>query len=380
MKEHAFFMFQNNPMIELFFENERLVAHKDLDYVAPVPHANWAKGLTTPQLEEYLLDRRISEGRDNRRKTYFEGKSLSKYQEMKAYRGADIDDDCWIKYAEDNLCAERVLSSLGSSPKGNQHKWEDGRYFYKQDKFKGEALSEYLCSLFLQASNCPIPYISYRLSGSPSVCKSTTYKPNFTFVSFYKIIEREVNLGRVDKINSMDKWMKKWSRLSSVDKVEYVCSAFKKLGVSRNDTLKYLTYMVELDTLVLNIDRHLNNFGLRYNFNKRIYEPMFLFDQGISLCVGEGIFDSLANMRNTRKVKMQPFSTSLSRNRSCLPAFGFSFNVREFVKLLDSTNTFNKAFLKESTQFKVLKSRFAIVYHTDINGINILNYLEENGY
>ena len=380
MKEHAFFMFQNNPMIELFFENERLVAHKDLDYEAPIPHANWAKGLTTPQLEEYLLDRRISEGRDARRKTYFEGKSLSKYQEMKAYRGADIDDDCWIKYAEDNLCAEMVLSSLGSSPKGNQHKWEDERYFYKQDKFKGEALSEYLCSLFLQASNCPIPYISYSLSGSPSVCKSTTYKPNFTFVSFYKIIEREVNLGRVDKINSMDKWMKKWSRLSSVDKVEYVCSAFKKLGVSRNDTLKYLTYMVELDTLVLNIDRHLNNFGLRYNFNKRTYEPMFLFDQGISLCVGEGIFDSLANMRSTRKVKMQPFSTSLHRNRSCLPAFAFSFDVREFVKLLDSTNTFNKAFLEESTQFKVLKSRFAIVYHTDINGINILNYLEENGY
>lgn len=380
MKEHAFFMFQNNPMIELFFENERLVTHKDLDYVAPIPHANWSKGLTTPQLEEYLLDRRISEGRTDRKETYFGGKSLSKYQEMRAYRGADIDDECWIKYAEDNLCAEKVLSSLGSSPKGNQHKWEDGRYFYKQDKFKGEALSEYLCSLFLQASNCPIHYISYRLSGSPSVCKSTTYKPNFTFVSFYKIIEREVNLGRIDKINSMDKWMKKWSRLSSVDKVEYVCSAFKKHGVSRNITLDYLTYMVELDTLVLNIDRHLNNFGLRYNFNKRTYEPMFIFDQGISLCVGEGIFGSLANMRNTRKVKMQPFSTSLHRNRSCLPEFGFYFNVKEFVKLLDSTNTFGKLFLTTSTQFKVLKARLAIVYHTDINGINILNYLEENGY
>ena len=137
--------------------------------------------------------------------------------------------------------------------------------------------------------------------------------------------------------------------------------------------------MVELDTLVLNIDRHLNNFGLRYNLNKRTYEPMFLFDQGISLCVG-GIFDSLSNMRNTRKVKMQPFSTSLYRNRSCLPAFAFSFDVKEFVKLLDSTNTFGKQFLKTSTQFKILKARLAIVYQTDINGINVLSYLEENGY
>lgn len=380
MKEHAFFVYKDNPMLELFFEDERLVAHKDLDYVAPIPHANWAKGLTTPQLEDYILDRRISERRTNRKDTYFGGKSLSKYQEMKAYRGADIDDECWIKYSDDDLSAERVLSSMGSSPKGDQIKWEDGRYFYKQDKFKGEAISEYLCSLFLQASNCPIPYIPYRLSGNMGVCKSTNYKPNFTFVPFYRIVEREVNLGRIDKINSMDKWMKMWTRLSSLDKVEYVCSAFKKLGVSRNDTLDYLTYMVELDTLVLNIDRHLNNFGLRYNFSKRTYEPMFLFDQGISLCVGEGIFDSLANMRNTRKIKMQPFSTSLHRNRSCLPAFAFSFNVKEFIKLLDSTNTFGKQFLKMSTQFKVLKARLAIVYHTDINGINILNYLEENGY
>ena len=380
MKEHAFFMFQNHPVIELFFENERLVAHKDLDYVAPIPHANWAKGLTTHQLEEYILDRRIAEGRNNRSKLYFGGKSISKYQEMKAYRGSDIDDECWIKYEDDEFGAERIFCSIGSSPKGDQNKWESAGYFYKQDKFQGEAMAEYLCSLFLQASNCPIPYIPYRLSGGTGVCKSPSYKPNYTFVPFYKIVEHEVRLGKIDKVDSMNKWMKRWNRLSSVDKVEYVCSVFKLLGVSRNDTLNYLTYMVELDTLVLNIDRHLNNFGLRYNLNKRTYEPMLLFDQGISLCVGEGIFDSLANMRNTRKVKMQPFSTSLHRNRSCLPAFAFSFDVKEFVKLLDSTNTFGKQFLRISTQFKVLKSRLAIVYYTDINGINVLNYLEENGY
>lgn len=380
MKEHAFFMFQNHPMIELFFENERLVAHKDLDYVAPIPHANWAKGLTTPQLEEYILDRRIAEGRSNRSKLYFGGKSLSKYQEMKAYRGVDIDDECWIKYEDDDFGAERIFSSIGSSPKGDQNKWESVGYFYKQDKFQGEAMAEYLCSLFLQASNCPIPYIPYRLSDGTGVCKSPSYKPNFTFVPFYKIIEHEVRLGKIDKVDSMNKWMKRWNRLSSVDKVEYVCSAFKKLRVSRNDTLDYLTYMIELDTLVLNIDRHLNNFGLRYNYMERTYEPMFLFDQGLSLCVGEGIFGSLRDMRNTRKIKMQPFSTSLHRNRSSLPEFRFAFDVKEFVRLLNTTNTRGKQFLLMSTQYSVFKSRLAIVYHTDVNGINILNYLEENGY
>lgn len=273
------------------------------------------------------------------------------------------------------------FKSLGESPAGDQIKWTDGKYHYKQDKFLGEAMSEYLCSLFLQASNCPIPYIPYRLDSNPSICKSPTYKPNFTFISFYSIVKREVKKGNIRKVDSLEKWVKVvWNRLSSVEKVEYVCSLFKKLGVSRNDSIVYLTCMVELDTLVLNIDRHLNNFGVRYNRSRGSYEPMFLFDNGISLCVGNGTFGSLHDMRDTRKVKMQPFSTSLRKNRLCLPEFRFAFDVKEFVRLLDSTNTFGKQFIKVSTQYSVFKGRLAVVYKTDINGINIMNYLEENGY
>lgn len=273
------------------------------------------------------------------------------------------------------------FKSLGESPAGDQIKWIENGYFYKQDKFSGEAMAEYLCSLFLQASNCPIPYIPYRLDGNPSICKSPFYKPNFSFIPFYNMVKREVKKGNIPKVDSLGKWSKVvWNRLSSVEKVEYVCSLFQKVGVSRKDTIIYLTCMVELDTLVLNIDRHFNNFGVRYNKVNDCYEPMFLFDNGISLCVGRGVFGSLRNMRDTRKVKMQPFSTSLRRNRSCLPEFRFAFDVREFVRLLDSTNTFGKQFMRVSTQYSVFKGRLAIVYKEDINGINIMKYLEENGY
>jgi len=117
-----------------------------------------------------------------------------------------------------------------------------------------------------------------------------------------------------------------------------------------------------------------------FNRSRNSYEPMFLFDNGISLCVGNGTFGSLRDMRDTRKVKMQPFSTSLRKNRSCLPEFRFAFDVREFVRLLDSTNTFGKQFIKVSTQYSVFKGRLAVVYKTDINGINIMKYLEEHGY
>lgn len=275
------------------------------------------------------------------------------------------------------------FSSLGGSPKGDQNKWRVGNYICKQDKYSGEAIAEYLCSIFLQSSNCPVPYIPYRFHGSPNVCKSPSYTPKFSFFSFNVIIEWKLEVGAFvhDGVDSYEKWAKRvWCRLSSKDKVEYVCNLFNEFGVSRKDTLTYLTCMVELDTLVLNTDRHLNNFGIRYNHSNNCYEPMFLFDQGFSLAVGEGIFGSLRDMRDTRKVKMQPFSTSLRKNRSCLPEFRFAFDVIEFVKLLDSTNIYGKQFLRVSTQFSVLKGRLAIVYKKDINGINIMKYLEENGY
>lgn len=275
------------------------------------------------------------------------------------------------------------FSSLGGSPKGDQNKWRVGSYICKQDKYSGEAIAEYLCSIFLQASNCPVPYIPYRFHGSPNVCKSPSYTPKFSFFSFNVIIEWKLEVGAFvhDGIDSYEKWAKRvWCRLSSKDKVEYVCNLFNEFGVSRKDTLTYLTCMVELDTLVLNTDRHLNNFGIRYNHSNHRYEPMFLFDQGFSLAVGEGIFGSLRDMRDTRKVRCNLLVPVYEKNRSCLPEFRFAFDVIEFVKLLDSTNIYGKQFLRVSTQFSVLKGRLAIVYKEDINGINILNYLEEYGY
>lgn len=115
MKEHAFFMFQNNPMIELFFENERLVAHKDLNYVAPIPHANWAKGLTTAQLEGYILDRRPTYVfPDSMYRYYYKHSDSNPYQDMKDCRGVSHhnDDDCWIKYDYDNFNYQELLIKL----------------------------------------------------------------------------------------------------------------------------------------------------------------------------------------------------------------------------------------------------------------------------
>lgn len=115
MKEHAFFMYKDNPMIELFFEDERLVAHKDLDYVAPIPHINWVKGLTTKELESKLLKRRESYVfTGSMYRYYYKNSNSQPYQDMKDCRGVSRhdDDDCWVKYGYDDFNYEELLIKL----------------------------------------------------------------------------------------------------------------------------------------------------------------------------------------------------------------------------------------------------------------------------
>lgn len=138
--------------------------------------------------------------------------------------------------------------------------------------------------------------------------------------------------------------------------------------------------MAELDTLVFNTDRHFNNFGLMYDLEEQRYKPMFLFDQGFSLAVGEGIFGSVRKLTDPYRVKMQPFSTTLSKNRRALPDFKFEFDVLKFILLLDETNILTKEELKETTQFRILKRRLATEYQTDVHGRDILKTLISCGY
>ena len=278
-----------------------------------------------------------------------------------------------------------MVSLISQSPKGNQPKWADSEYFYKQDNFPGESLSEYICSLFLESSSCDIPFLTYRLT-QPYITKSLNYKPRFTMLPFERLVAiyltetgYKSNL-RTYKEGVINYWYKQfWMRHSSAKRLEFVLTVFNYFGVSEGESLKYLTYMVELDTLVLNIDRHFNNFGLMYDYKESRYKPMFLFDHGLSLCVGEGQLGSLKDMTNLRKVKMQPFSSRLSSNRSVLPPFKFSFDVVRFVDLVKESFPFGLEYLKSSTQYIVFKHRLRVEYVKDCNGVDILEYLTNVG-
>lgn len=390
MLEVAHFMYLDTPLLELTYDEGKLIKAVDLGFRTNIPHVDMILELPLRSLGLYLLSRRHSSGRLNR-SDLFGGKHLTPFEELKVYGGADLDDNCyvrfdWFSYNSDDLFSlPSSTNRVSSSPKGNQPKWETGSLFYKQDNFPNECLAEYLVSLFLESSNCPVPFIPYRLE-TRDICSSPNYKPRYMLFPFAQMLTFElvfdVSKHRVGKGSpTFNYWYKQvWSRLSAKEKVDYVIDLFARYGVPLDDSLAYLTTMVELDTLVLNTDRHFNNFGLIYDLEEQQYKPMFLFDQGFSLAVGEGIFGSVRKLTDPYRVKMQPFSTSLSKNRRALPDFKFEFDVVKFIVLLDRTNPLTKEELKETTQFRILKRRLATEYQTDVRGRDILKTLISCGY
>lgn len=390
MLEIAHFMYLDVPLLELTYEDGKLIKSVDLGFRTNIPHVDMILELPLRSLELYLLGRRHSSGR-LKRLSLFDGERLSPFEELKVYGAADLDDNCYIRFdwfpytSEDLFGLPSSINRVSSSPKGNQPKWETGDRFYKQDNFLNESLAEYVVSLFLESSNCPVPFIPYRLN-TRDICSSPNYKPRYLMFPFAQMLTFELALDRskhrVGKGSpTFNYWYKQvWSRLSAEGRGEYVIELFAKYGVPREESLAYLTAMVELDALIFNTDRHFNNFGLIYDLEAQRYKPMFLFDQGFSLAVGEGIFGSVRKLTDPHRVKMQPFSTTLSKNRRALPDFKFEFDIVKFIVLLDETNILTKEELKETIQFRILKRRLATEYQTDVHGRDILKTLIGCGY
>ena len=75
---------------------------------------------------------------------------------------------------------------MSLSPKGNQPKRYDGDYFIKVDYHGGEALSEFLISLFLESTSFK-DFVPYRYI-FPNISKSPSYKPRYSFIPMFQIV------------------------------------------------------------------------------------------------------------------------------------------------------------------------------------------------
>lgn len=210
-----------------------------------------------------------------------------------------------IKLATNDKIAE-------TSSKGNQEKWLEDGYWYKLDQFGYEALAEVMTSKLLEFSNIeketPFKFVRYemqiiKLHGFERVaCISKNFlKKNQSIVTVNTLFKKHSDISI----------KKKLARLPSDKKrVEYLANTISEI-TGLKEFPRYLTLLFEIDSLILNDDRHLNNIAVIREGNKYDYCPVF--DNGAGL---------LSNMQILR-TDIEP--KGLMKSLTASP-FGMTFN------------------------------------------------------
>ena len=199
-----------------------------------------------------------------------------------------------------------------TSSKGNQEKWRDGGRWYKLDQFGYEGLAETMVSRLLEyssmESDTPFRFVRYQMERmnvhrrDRTGCSSADFlKPDESIVTLAHLFRR------------MDpSLMEKLKRLpSNKQRIEYLAKGTAELtGLDRFP--QYLTALFELDGLVLNDDRHLNNIAVLEKDGNFDYCP--IFDNGAGM---------LSNTQTARMdiepkalihtVEAKPFQTTFNR-------------------------------------------------------------------
>ena len=169
-----------------------------------------------------------------------------------------------------------------TSSKGNQEKWFDNGLWYKLDQFGYEALTETFTSMILEHSNIeqdtPFRLTRYRMERlhvhgrNRTGCSSENFlQPGQSIVTLSHLFRQHLGHPLKEELE----------RLSS-DKKRIAYLAEETAAITGlKEFPEYLTLLFEIDSLVLNDDRHLNNIAVIEQNGRYDYCP--IFDQGAGL-------------------------------------------------------------------------------------------------
>jgi len=200
-----------------------------------------------------------------------------------------------------------------TSSKGNQEKWLDGGTWYKLDQFGYEALAEVFTSMLLEYSNIetdtPFRFTRYRMErlhvhGRERIgCSSDHFlKAGESIVTINHLFKQHLGHSPSDALQ----------RLSSDKKrMAYLAETTGDI-TGLNCFPQYLTLLFEIDGLVLNDDRHLNNIAVISKGEAFDYCP--IFDQGAGL-LSNVMYAPMHIIPKTliSSAQARPFNTTFNR-------------------------------------------------------------------
>lgn len=180
-----------------------------------------------------------------------------------------------IKLVSDKKIAE-------TSSKGNQEKWLEDGLWYKLDQFGYEALAETFVSMLLERSNIEkdtqFSFVRYRMERLNVHGRERT---GCSSANFLKEGENIITLAKLHKQytgHSLPELLGKMS--SDKRRLSYLAEETAKI-TGLDQFPEYLALLFEIDALVLNDDRHLNNIAVIEKEGCFSYCP--IFDQGAGL-------------------------------------------------------------------------------------------------
>lgn len=213
-----------------------------------------------------------------------------------------------------------VIDDLGiaikvTTSKGNQAKYMSKcntyfvkeRFFY-QNKFwednKVECLASSICSQLdikaIQQGICTIDKNLYETEG--------TYSYNFLDKNELFITKNQLlNFVYLNELD-LNKRLKK--NVSISDRCLFDLELYSNFIKDENEIKNYLLDICLIDFIILNEDRHDNNYGLIYNEETELYRIPELFDFGIGAFEHDLVYNKLNYNRAIDKCKMKNYSSN----------------------------------------------------------------------
>lgn len=220
-----------------------------------------------------------------------------------------------------------------TSSKGNQEKWLDHGKWYKLDQFGYEALAEVFTSILLEYSNIeketPFTFTRYQMERLQVHGRERT---GCSSDNFLRAGESIVTLSHLFRQNLGKPLSNELERFSSDKKrMAYLAEVTAEITGLR-DFPQYLTLLFEIDALVLNDDRHLNNIAIIEKNSRFSYCP--IFDQGAGL-LSNTMYSPMHIIPKTliAEAKARPFNTTFNRQiRTMQGMYGKQLNLPYFTR------------------------------------------------
>ncbi len=231
-----------------------------------------------------------------------------------------------VKLVSDQKIAE-------TSSKGNQEKWlEEGRW-YKLDQFGYEALAEVLTSQLLEYStierDTPFSFARYQMERlyvhgrERNGCSSANFlSPDSSIITLSHLFKQHLGQSVAEYLGRLPSDKKRMIYLAE--------TTVELTGLS--EFPQYLTLLFEIDGMVLNDDRHLNNIAVIRSPKGFQYCP--IFDQGAGLLsnVMYGAIDIAPNAL-IASAKARPFQTTFNRQIRTMEAlYGKHLSIPKFTR------------------------------------------------